>query len=93
MLLNIAMLSESPCHHSMARPRVADGSDGLQQWRLAADILNKQGWSFGLGLGVGLTTPHLKKQVRYEKLHKASDLEDGYRWRALVNSVMNLRVL
>jgi hypothetical protein len=29
------------------------------------------------GLGVGLTTPHRKKQIRYEKLHKASDL-DGF---------------
>jgi hypothetical protein len=25
---------------------------------------------------VGLTTPHCKKQFRYEKLHKASDEED-----------------
>jgi hypothetical protein len=29
------MLGGSPCHHSMARPRVADGRDSLQQWRLA----------------------------------------------------------
>jgi hypothetical protein len=26
-------------------------------------------------LGVGLTTPHRKKQICYEKLHKASDLD------------------
>jgi hypothetical protein len=31
-----------PCHHGMARPRVADGGDGLQIWRLAANIMNKQ---------------------------------------------------
>jgi hypothetical protein len=39
----------------MARLRVADGRDGLQQWRLAANILNKQlrtndkEWSSNLG--------------------------------------------
>jgi len=26
----------------MARPRVADGGDGHQMWRVAANILNKQ---------------------------------------------------
>jgi hypothetical protein len=31
-----------PRHHGMARPQVADGGDGLQIWRLAANILNKQ---------------------------------------------------
>jgi hypothetical protein len=67
------MLGWSPCHHSMARPRVADGRPGLQHWRLADNILNKQkrtnekGWSSSLGLGVGPTTPHRKKHIRYEK--------------------------
>jgi hypothetical protein len=28
--------------HGMARPRVADGGVGLQIWRVAANILNKQ---------------------------------------------------
>jgi hypothetical protein len=48
-----------PCHHGMARPQVADGGDGLQIWRLAANILNKQsrtadkGWSSSLGVGRG----------------------------------------
>jgi hypothetical protein len=43
------------CHHGMARPRVADRGDGLQIWRVAANILNKQsgtadmGWPSGLG--------------------------------------------
>jgi hypothetical protein len=32
-----------PRRHSMARPQVADGGDGLQIWRVAANILlNKQ---------------------------------------------------
>jgi hypothetical protein len=46
-------------HHGMARPQVADGGDGLQIWRVAANILNKQsrtagrGWSSRLGVGRG----------------------------------------
>jgi hypothetical protein len=48
-----------PCHHSMARPQVADGGDALQVWRVAANILNKQsqtadkGLSSSLGVGCG----------------------------------------
>jgi hypothetical protein len=30
------------CHHGMALPRVTDRGDGLQIWREAANILNKQ---------------------------------------------------
>jgi hypothetical protein len=57
------MLGGSPCHHSMARARVADGRDGLQLWRLPANILNKQprindkGWSSSLGVGRGAYNP------------------------------------
>jgi hypothetical protein len=57
-----------PCHHGMARPQVADGGDGLQIWRVAANILNKQSrtadkwWSLAWGLSVGLTTPPLKNK-------------------------------
>jgi hypothetical protein len=46
-----------PCHHGMARPQVAEGGDGLQIWRVAADILNKQsrradkGGSSSFGVG------------------------------------------
>jgi hypothetical protein len=41
--------------HSMARPQVAAGGDGLQIWSVAANILTKQsqradkGWSSSLG--------------------------------------------
>jgi hypothetical protein len=53
------------CHHGMARPPVADGGDGLQIWRVAANILNKQSWtadkvwssSFGVGRGVNNSSP------------------------------------
>jgi hypothetical protein len=45
-----------PCHHDMARPHVADGGDGLQILRVAANILNKQSrtadkvWSSSYGV-------------------------------------------
>jgi hypothetical protein len=48
-----------PCHHSMVRPRVAEGGEGLQIWRVAANILNKQsrtadkGWPSSSGVGRG----------------------------------------
>jgi hypothetical protein len=56
------------CHKRMARRRVADRGDGLQIWRVAANILNKKsrtadsGWSCSFGVGRGLTTPHSKTQ-------------------------------
>jgi hypothetical protein len=31
-----------PCDHSVARPQVVDGGDGLQIGRVAVNILNKQ---------------------------------------------------
>jgi hypothetical protein len=45
--------------NGMARPQVADGGEGLQIWRVAANILNKQsgtadkGWPSSLGVGRG----------------------------------------
>jgi len=30
-----------PCQHGMVRPRVVDGGDGLQIWRVVGNILNK----------------------------------------------------
>jgi hypothetical protein len=56
------------CHHGMARPQAADGGDGLQIWRVAANILNKQsrttdkGWSGSSGLeGEMLKSPQSLK--------------------------------
>jgi hypothetical protein len=43
----------------MAHPQVADGGDGLQIWRVAANIMNKKsrkadkGWSSTLEVGWG----------------------------------------
>jgi hypothetical protein len=48
----------------MAYPQVADGGDGLQIWRIAANIFNKQlqtadrRWSSSWGFGRGLATAH-----------------------------------
>jgi hypothetical protein len=67
-----------PCHHGMACPQVADGGNGPQIWRIAANILNKQsqtadkGWSSGLG--VGLTTPHHKILPCYENSQETSEM-------------------
>jgi hypothetical protein len=58
----------------MARPQVADGGNGLQIWRVAANIkmdLREIGWD-----GV-------------DWIELAQDRDQ---WRALVNTVMNLRV-
>jgi hypothetical protein len=55
-----------PCPRSMARPRVADiEREGLQIWRVAVKLLNKQSWtadkgwssSFGGGRGANNHSP------------------------------------
>ena len=64
----------------MARPQVADRGDGLQIWRVAANILNKQSRTASEvvlhlgGLVEGLTTPHRKKRDCYETFRLASHL-------------------
>jgi hypothetical protein len=59
----------TPCYvdplspQDIARPQVADGEDGLQLWRIAANALNKQprendkGWSSSLWVGRGVNNP------------------------------------
>jgi hypothetical protein len=64
----------------MARPQVVDGGDGLQIWRVAANVLNKQsrtadrGWSSSLG---GLKPPTIKPLICYATFQRASD-QDGF---------------
>jgi hypothetical protein len=82
------------CHHVMARPRVADRGDGLQIWRVVANILNKQLRTAGRGR---------PSSYIYCKICTRASEVDGFsgttqaqnrdRWRALVNKVMTLRVL
>jgi hypothetical protein len=61
-----------PCYHGIARLQVADGGEGFQIWRVAANILNKQSLkadrekSFSLGVGRGATTPPHRKVMCYE---------------------------
>ncbi|KAJ4442627.1 hypothetical protein ANN_04216 [Periplaneta americana] len=61
-LIRFARVSPKPCivgryQHCMACAQVADRGDGIQIWRVAANILNKQswtadeGWSSNLGVG------------------------------------------
>jgi hypothetical protein len=38
-----------PCHHGVARPRVAYGEDGLQICRVALNILNNQSLTSEMG--------------------------------------------
>jgi hypothetical protein len=65
----------------MARRRVADGGDGLQICKVAANILTKQsmtankGWSSSLWVGEGLTTAHRQTPAFYEMSHRASELD------------------
>jgi hypothetical protein len=60
---HLAAVTWVHCHHGMARPRVADRGDGLQIWRVAANILNKQsrtadsGRSSSLGVGREANNP------------------------------------
>jgi hypothetical protein len=51
----------------MARPRVADGLDDLQIWRVPGNILRSRGQltkggTPAWGLGVGVAIPHRKKK-------------------------------
>jgi hypothetical protein len=62
--------------HGMARPQVADGGDGLQVWRVAENILNKQsqtvdtGSSSSLGVGRGTNNSSTYKNKLVAKDHK-----------------------
>jgi hypothetical protein len=58
-LVSLSHVRWVPYHHGMARPKVADGGESLQIWRVAANMLNKQsgradrGWSSSSGIGRG----------------------------------------
>jgi hypothetical protein len=42
------------CHQDTAFPQVADEGGGLQTWRAALNILNKQSWTADKGWSSGL---------------------------------------
>jgi hypothetical protein len=72
-----------PCHHGMARSQVADGGDGLQIWRVAANVLNKQsrtadrGWSSSLGVGRGANNPPTVNPLICHKTESTAPDQDG----------------
>jgi hypothetical protein len=41
LILTLFHVRRVPCHHSMKCPRVVDG-EGVQIWRVLANILNKK---------------------------------------------------
>ena len=57
IMYSILLRLVRPCHHGMARPQVADEQPPI--WKVAANMLNKQGrtadngWSSCLGVGRG----------------------------------------
>jgi hypothetical protein len=59
----------APCHHGMARHYVVDGGDGLQIWRVAADILHMQSrrakkrWSSSSEVVRKAITPNRKNKL------------------------------
>jgi hypothetical protein len=65
----------------MARPRVADGVDDLQIWRVAENILNKQsrtadrGWPLNLALGGGYQPSTVKHYICCEVCTRASEMD------------------
>jgi len=62
-LHNVSHVRWVPSHHSMECPQVEDGGEGLQIWRVAANIVNKQsqtadkGWSSSLEVWPGANNP------------------------------------
>ena len=75
--------SVGQCNHGVAYPQVADGGDGIQIWRVTANVLNKQlrttnkGWSSSVGFVEGQTS-HAKTLIIYKMYQKASDLEGSF---------------
>jgi hypothetical protein len=59
VIINTTNMKWVPRNRGMARSQVLGGGNGLQIWRVAANILNKQsrktnkGWSSSLRIGCG----------------------------------------
>jgi hypothetical protein len=71
-----------PCHQGMICPQVLNGGNGLQVWRVAANILNEHLWTAekdcpsSLWVGLRLTTLHCLTSAHYEILLRTSDLDE-----------------
>jgi hypothetical protein len=57
----------------MALAWVANGGDGIQVQRIDVNLLNKQSWSYTLGVGRGVKIPHLKKICVLENVTQGLD--------------------
>jgi hypothetical protein len=63
------------CQNGMLHPQVVD-TDGLQIWRVAANILDKQsrtadrGWPSSLGVGRGANNPTIEKLYLLRSMYK-----------------------
>jgi hypothetical protein len=72
-----------PCHHGIAPSQVTDGGDGLQTWRVSANILNEQsrtadrGWPSSFGVGRDTNNPQLSKVARKEIFNTVLEM-DGF---------------
>jgi hypothetical protein len=66
------MLSGSR-HHGMDHPQVTGRGEGLQKWREAANILNKQSQTADRWW-----PSTVKKKLRYEPLHSASNQDEFF---------------
>jgi hypothetical protein len=83
----------------MALSQVADVEKGLQICRIAANMLNEQsrsavkGWSSGLWVERGPTTPHRKDPTYNKLLHRTAHLtgccEHGYELSGFKKNVEN----
>jgi hypothetical protein len=86
-----------PSHHGLARPQVADGGDGLQICRVAANTVNNsrgkltRGGHLAWGLGEGLTNHHktnlLQNVTEGIGMHVAQDRDQ---LQALLSTIMKL---
>jgi hypothetical protein len=82
----------------MVCPQVVYGRDGLQIWRIAANILNKQSQTADKGSRGGPPAWGLDSikidliEIGWVGMDWIDLTEDRGQWRALVNMVMNPKV-
>jgi hypothetical protein len=79
------------CHHEVARPQVADGGHGLYIWRVAANEAKRplgrrrRRWESNTIMDL--------RVIGWEGVDWIHLAQDRDQWRAVVITLMNLRVL
>jgi len=95
-----------PSHHDTARTQVADGTRGLQIWRVAANMLNEQsrtantGWSSSMEVGRGVNNSSLLINRLITKCYAGSrtwtkvcnDPENGKWMRCLEHGMLGVSI-